>query len=443
MNIYLVKTLMDKHTKIFYSGKIMVIVILVVYLLTGCITPRTSTLMPTPVIYQDSSIDPFAHLTSTQKSTKTQVFYATNRVPKFSKDELFYSNKLDSNIHLGKATIHIGNPDSSWDDLYEYSLSSKHIKPLPIVLEKTVEMAVMPSNVDNSNSNLTPEQQVFIDSINAELAKAVDKEIMVYVHGTKVDFAHSTILTAEIDHFAGRDYVGLAFAWPSHQKLWYYLFGIDVHRALNSSSALQSLLVLLSEHTIAEHINILAWSAGGKVTTKALFEMRQTYSELDSKELRDKFRIGAVVLAAIDVEIDVFLERLPFISEFVDQLVITVTDNDNALKVAKLSMGGTDRAGSTKSEIIEENFIISHHLTNVEIIDVSMGQKIRGFDIEGHYYWFRHPWMSSDIIFLMRTNLPPHRRGLSSAELEGIWYLSPDYPKKIRKAAEIELKGQW
>ena len=46
---------------------------------------------------------------------------------------------------------------------------------------------------------------------------------MVYVHGTKVDFVNATILTAEIDHFAGRDFVGLAFAWPSHQNILLYL----------------------------------------------------------------------------------------------------------------------------------------------------------------------------------------------------------------------------
>ena len=80
---------------------------------------------------------------------------------------------------------------------------------------------------------------------------------------------------------------------------------------------------------------------------------------------------------------------------------------------------------------------------NVEIIDVSAGKEERGFDIVGHHYWYRHPWMSSDIIFLMRTDLPPSRRGLSSSEVEGIWYLSSDYPEKIKRAAEIELDGQW
>jgi esterase/lipase superfamily enzyme len=95
----------------------------------------------------------------------------------------------------------------------------------------------MPAQCPLPDTRLTHGQQKFIDAINKELDKAVDKEIMVYVHGTKVDFANATILTAEVGHFAGRDFVGLAFAWPSHQNILYYLTGIDVRRALNSSSS--------------------------------------------------------------------------------------------------------------------------------------------------------------------------------------------------------------
>jgi esterase/lipase superfamily enzyme len=443
MIISLVKPMIDNHMKILSSNKIVIVAMLLAYLLAGCSSHKTLTLMPTPVIYQNSSIDPFAHLASAQKSTKMQVFYATNRAPKFSKNGIGYGNTLDSIIHLGKATIRMGAPNSKWDDLHKSSLSSVQTKPIPLTLERTVELAVMPTKIIRFNKSLTPELQGFVDSINSELAEAVDKEIIVCVHGTKVDFANSTILTAEIDYFAGRDFVGLAFAWPSHQNILFYLSAIDVRRALNSSAALQSLLVLLSEHTAAEHINILAYSAGGKVASKALYEMRQTFSDLDSSELKGKFRLGSVVFAAADVSVDVFLERIPAISELANQVVVTVTDDDNALKAAKLLMGGAFRVGSSKAEKIEEAFIVSNNLSNVEIIDVSMGQSVRGFDIVGHHYWYRHPWMSSDIVFIMRTDLPPSRRGLSPAELEGIWYLSADYPDKIRKAAEVELKGQW
>ena len=354
-----------------------------------------------------------------------------------------YGNALDSSIHLGEATIRMGEPDDSWEEILAVSLAESQLESVPLTLETISETAQLPAGDTPPDSPLTPGQQEFIDAINKELDKAVDKEIMVYVHGTKVDFTNAAILTAEVDHFAGRDFVGLAFAWPSHQNILYYLAGIDVRRALNSSSALTRVLVLLAEHTNAEHINILAYSAGGKVASKALFEMRHAFSELGPDELRDKFRIASVVFAAADVAINVFFERLPFISELVDQVVITVTDDDNALKAAERFMGGTFRVGEEKAETFEEAFIIKNKLSNVEIIDVSYGQEVRGFNILGHHYWYRHPWMSSDIVFLMRTDLPPHRRGLTPTELEGIWYLSPDYPEKIQKAASEELGGQW
>ena len=427
----------------FFFSSNLIIWIFLAFSLVGCTSKKALHLMPTPVLYQNSQIDPFAHLTPEHKSPQTHVYYATNRAPTPSGTGSGYGNKVDSVVHLGKATIRIGPPDIEWDDLHKSSLYSTEINSLPIELEEINEMALLPAQ-DISDANImTQVFQAFVNAINSELALAVDKEIMVYVHGTKVDFINATILTAEIDHFAGRDFVGLAFAWPSHQNILFYLSGTDVRRALNSTRDLQSLLVLLAKYTDAKHINILSYSAGGRVASKALFEMRQAYSEMSPEELKENFRLGSVVFAAADVEVDKFLFRLPDISDLADQVVITVTDDDNALKAAKKYMHGEVRAGTSEAERLEEYFIVNNQLSNVEIIDVSRGQEIRGFDITGHHYWYRHPWMSSDIIFLMRTNLPPHRRGLSSTELEGIWYLAEDYPEKIKNAAETELKGQW
>lgn len=399
--------------------------------------------MPTPVIYHNSTIDPFAHLTAVQKNTRTEVFYATNRVAESSVNKIYYNNTLDSKLHFGKATIGMGGPDVSWQKLRISSLSSVETEPVPLNVEKVVELARAPIGTTQSPRTLPAELQAFVDSINLELANAIDKEIMVYVHGTKVDFANSIILTAEIDHFAGRDFVGVAFAWPSHQNILSYLFGTDVQQALNSSPALQSLITLLVQHTIAEHINILAYSAGGKVASKALSELYLASPDFSQKELKEQLRLGSVIFAAADVEVDVFLDRMLHISKLADQVVITVTDDDNALRAAKNYMGGTFRAGSANAENTEKQFIANNKLKNVEIVDVSIGKNKRGFDIVGHHYWYRHPWMSSEIIFLLRTGLPPSRRGLSSTEQEQIWYLSPEYPAKVQKAADTELKGQW
>ncbi len=89
----------------------------------------------------------------------------------------------------------------------------------------------------------------------------------------------------------------------------------------------------------------------------------------------------------------------------------------------------------------ENQFAAENQITNFEIVDVS--QEIRGFDITGHHYWHRHQWASSDIIILLRTDLPTEHRGLTFSENKNFWYLSDDYPEKVRKAVDAKLGKQW
>jgi esterase/lipase superfamily enzyme len=94
-----------------------------------------------------------------------------------------------------------------------------------------------------------------------------------------------------------------------------------------------------------------------------------------------------VVLVAADVEPDDFLERLPSASELAQEVVVTATDDDLALNAARKYMRGEVRIGALDAEAAELEFIGSHHLANVEIIDVSHGHEARDFDITGHHYW--------------------------------------------------------
>lgn len=419
------------------------LLILSCVVLSGCAAPQSYNLMPTPILYADSSIDPFAHLSREHKNTRTNIYYATNRVPNKDHTSTSYSNSSSPTLRFGIATVRIGDADISWEEMSHASLFPDPIKPIPVSVESIEEKGTSPQYINPTNTAISQELGNFFDLINNELATSVDREIMVYVHGTKVDFTNSAILAAEVEHFAGRDFVSLAFAWPSHQNIFSYLFGFDVHRAMNSSTALADVLALLAMHTNAEKINILSYSAGGRVASKAISELRQRFYTLDSDQLKEVFKIGSVVLAAADVEADVFLGRLKDLSELADQVVVTVSDKDNALQAAHKYMGGVVRAGTSDAEDLEMKYIADEELDNVSIVDVSIGQDHRGFDIVGHHYWYRHPWMSSEIVFIMRTDLPPQRRGLQPAESGGLWYLSSEYPHRVRAAAMRELGNQW
>jgi esterase/lipase superfamily enzyme len=416
-----------------------------IVMVAGCAKTPVYTLMETPAIYHEAAVDPFSHLDPVLRGTVVTVFYATNRQPRNSNaGGLLYGNKKDKVLNLGIATLRFGDEGFSWEALYAASIAPERDYPVPISLLDCDQLARLPEDFRSEAPQvLTAEQQDFAAAINMQLAVAQDKEIMVYVHGTKVDFLNSLVITAEVDHFSGRDFVGIAFAWPSHQNILYYLLGQDVTRAKDSSQALSALLEFLAAHTTAKHINLLSYSAGARVASKALYEMRSAYPALSRDELQQRFRLGSVIFAAADVPIETFHQRLPAISDLSQQVVLTVSDHDPALLAAEKYMGGGTRIGVESAGLWELQLIASQGVTNFEVVDLSLKQEGRGFDIIGHHYWYRHPWASSDIILLLRTNAPPHRRGLSPAELEGVFYMSPEYPQEVREAVRRELGNSW
>lgn len=377
-----------------------------------------------------------------------EIFYATGRNAIGSGSNTTYGNTVDNQVHFGRAVVRFGEGQLQWSELHNASLSKDRTEQIAIYLDSvhpmsSITKATVPDDPDSNQHTAPPVYhtglQPYFDAINAKLEQTRDQELLIYVHGTKVDFINAVTLTAELDHFTGRDFVTLAYDWPSHQNILDYVIGIDKQRAINASYQLKNLLILLSQHTNARKINILSYSAGGRVTSRALHELRQESPGTDIDTLKARYRIGTVVFAAADVEVDRFLQRLPDISALGDQTLITVSDADDVLENARHVMGGAERVGSMTAESIEKRFIREHSLNNVYIIDVSHHKEIRGFDIEGHHYWYRHPWMSSDILFLLLTRQSPKHRGLSPGEDTGIWYFPPDYPAAVHEAARCNL----
>ena len=418
----------------------------VALLFVGCATKisESLTLMPTPVLYEEDGLEPFSHVADAMRTPLTNVFYATNRAHQGHNSSKPYGNGFEDELHLGRAAVRIGERGFSWDDVVRVSLFNTSESYVPVFLEDLNHWGSLTHRASDDMVNWEEEShRQFIAEINAELEHHPQKEVMLYIHGTKTPFDLAVAMAGEIDHFAGKDFVGVVFAWPAHHNILYYVSRYDVRRAQHSGEALRDLIRLLAEETVAERINLLCWSAGGRVVSTALHDLRERHPELDGQALKERYRIGSVVFAAADVEIDRFLKRLPAASEIAQEVVITVTDDDVALKAGKKFMGGPARMGMIEAEEAEIELIRSEHLDNVEIVDVSRGQDRRGFDIKGHHYWYRHPWSSSDIILLMRTDLGPAERGLSPTEIDGVWYLDPDYPNKVRTAARSELGDSW
>jgi esterase/lipase superfamily enzyme len=272
--------------------------------------------------------------------------------------------------------------------------------------------------------------------LNDTIRDARDQDVLVYVHGAKVNFYNACAFAAQLDHFMGRDMTAIAFSWPTRQDIFSYAFGSDRQRAYESGEALASLLEALAEETEARRIHVLAWSAGARVLTRAMTALRERHSNESEESLRERLRIGTAYFAAGDIPRDEFLEAIPAIHRIAHQVIVTTSDKDEALITAKVIMGGERRLGHAGHELTPEEWEMINAMERLEVINLSLGHEARGFDIAGHRYWFNHPWASSDVVLAIRTDLPPEQRGLVLEMGNILWSMPSDYPERVRASLE-------
>jgi esterase/lipase superfamily enzyme len=404
-------------------------------------------LMPTPVMYTKQYIDPFIHLPPDLLSTEMKVFYATNRNSQSKGGKAKYGKGIVDVMSVGAAMVQFGEKGSTWEEIDKASKQPPPRDPqIPMYLNSAEEYAQFGAGqATGEGAKLTAEQQKFVDAINAQLKVVSDNQILLYVHGAKFTFETSLTQTAETNHFAGRDLVGVAFAWPTHKDIMAYADGQDVKRSQHSAPILGDLIELLAAHTDAAAINIISWSAGARVMSRAISDLRQKYPDLNSEQLRKKFRLKLLLFAAADVPTDHFIARIKNLHDMTDRLTVTQSDDDGTLKFGEKIMKGGERAGMWVGDMDPAEYAkLVEPLDRLEMINVSAFKDTRGFDITGHHYWFENTWVSTDVLVNVRTRLPPAQRGLTAwKDKPRYWGFKKNYPEEIGAALDKIGAKSW
>ena len=416
--------------------------LLTVLALSGC-SVGVEPLMPTPILYTESGFQPLEHIPETERWTPRRVYYATVRARDEDVQKIVYTNKQSDEISVGLTLIGFGGPRMSWSDLDRASTQSKREEVIDLSIAGIIEAGRFKPDATPTEAAGPSEAGWLMEDLNDSISEARDRDVLIYVHGAKVNFYNACAFAAQLDHFMGRDMTSMAFSWPTRQDIFAYAFGSDVKRAYQSAPALASLLELLAEKSDARRIHVLSWSAGGRVATRALAILREKHPQESETALRERLRIGTAYFAAGDVPVAEFLEALPTIHGIVDRVVVTVSTNDPALRTASKIMGQGARIGQYTDDLTKEEQKMLESLERLEVIDVSLKSEKRGFDITGHRYWFNHPWASSDVLLAIRTDLEPAERGLERGQSPGLWYMPEDYPQRLKKALENATLRRW
>ena len=419
----------------FYSfSKKIILLVFVCIALVGC-QPKVY-LMPPPLGLQpDSKL--FRMTEDNKDGNLLYTLYATNRMP-FDPPQggTSYSIFPSHSLKLGFVVHSVGDEGTSWEELYKQSLQPNRDKDLLLTQVYRRERTKYHRNDDPKKISAGGEG--YFDQINRILARNVDKDILVYVHGANSNFYRATAQGAQYHHYTGHNTLVLTFSWPSAENLFKYK--VDVLHARQTVPAFARLLELLAEHTTAKKINILAYSAGAQVAAPGLVYLRRHYSELSDAEVKSKFRIGEVYFAAPDTDFVAFVERYLDFMNIVERTTINLNFNDSVLRLSAFQNGVSRLGRPDLSELSEDEIKIMISAMRTPQLDVLNIGGSKALNIGGgHDSWYSHPWVSNDLLLLLLLNADPKDRGLEEYDfgMGAIGYYFPDnYERRIQKILE-------
>ena len=128
----------------------------------------------------------------------------------------------------------------------------------------------------------------------------------------------------------------MLFTWASRGQATAYVY--DLNSATAARDALEHTLRLLLRSN-AEKVNVLAHSMGNWVTVEAFRQIRI------SGDLPPANKIGAIVLAAPDIDIDVFKAQLRRFGKPQKPFYVVLSQDDRALFLSRTIAGGVTRVG--------------------------------------------------------------------------------------------------
>jgi len=163
------------------------------------------------------------------------------------------------------------------------------------------------------------------------------RRVLIFVHGFNSNYEEAVFRFAQISRDTGVDAAPILFTWPSQGSIFGYLY--DRESANYSRDALERILAQTAASPDVGEITLMAHSMGSWLAMEALRQYAIREGDLPAK-LRN------VVLAAPDLDVDVFHEQLNEIGSAQDRITIFTSQDDRALLVSRRLAGGVQRLGS-------------------------------------------------------------------------------------------------
>ncbi|GHG80322.1 alpha/beta hydrolase [Pseudodonghicola xiamenensis] len=186
-------------------------------------------------------------------------------------------------------------------------------------------------------------EQGFIRAINAELAKRApkDRTLLFFVHGYNMTLSDAVLRVGQFVQDSGFAGVPVVFSWASAGRETLYAY--DLNSTLAARSQIEQALEIVSR-TNARGFDVFAHSMGG-------FAMMEVMVQSGLSGMLDTSgKLNNIMLAAPDIDIDVFRSQLAQIRGQVGNIYVLVSQDDFALRLSRRVSGGVVRVGAANAE---------------------------------------------------------------------------------------------
>jgi pimeloyl-ACP methyl ester carboxylesterase len=181
------------------------------------------------------------------------------------------------------------------------------------------------------------------EQVGNVIARTEGRDILVFIHGFRSTFEEAALDAANLSN--GISFRGdtMVFSWPSKAGLFDYSY--DRESAMWSRDAFERVLedVMLSP----TRVHLVGHSMGTMLTLEALRQLNARYGDATAD------KIGAVVFASPDIDIDVFRSSIERLGPLARKITLVTNTNDRALALSSRIAGGITRVGAAEKVQLE------------------------------------------------------------------------------------------
>jgi esterase/lipase superfamily enzyme len=418
------------------SGRIGAIFCLMVLLVGGCASndDPSRVLMPTPLALTLGMSHPGTSCLDASSDPEVPVFIISGRNLEANPEGIDpFGNNRSHTPTLAVVKVKIG-AGLSEEELYHETVKACD-KKKALVEFGSIELSPEPVKVDPwllKDDVVRHADNPWVQALNKQLDRSDNRNVCIFVHGYNTNFIENTLLAAEIFHYTGRQGAMISFEWPSESNVLGYI--ADKGNATFSTRHFRGLISNLAKECEIDTVTIIAHSAGTPIVVNALRELRLLEHDLPADEVREKYRIGRVVLAAPDMDLMEFVNAIhDRFFELAEGIAVYASPNDKALGLSQV-LYDEKRLGRSvgKLEDWEKGVLLAAE--NIEMIDASRAEK-QYTNFLGHSYFHRDPWVSSDIGAFILGRSPTGRDLVRESE-DVFWKFPSDYPARLAQRVQ-------